>query len=95
MTAGDAPSETSPLLPKSTVAGSEPVNAPNGLLQKKSGTDGRAEEDIKSVDEEQAQRNGKDSEYKGLPEVKARIKYIMPALAIGVSEAVKIKVHRG
>ena len=84
MTADDAPSETSPLLPKLTVVSPEPANAPNGTLQSASDTDGHAEEDVKPVDEEQAHRNEDDSEYKGLPEVKARLKFIVPALAIGV-----------
>ena len=83
MTADDALSETSPLLPKLTVVSPEPAHAPNGALQNASVTDGHAEEDFKPVDEEQAHRN-EDSEYKGLPEVKARLKYIVPALAIGV-----------
>lgn len=84
MTADDAHSETAPLLPKLTVVSPEPADAPNGTLLNASGTDGHAEDDIKSVDEEQAQRNGEDSEYKGLPEVKAQLKYIVPAVAIGV-----------
>ena len=84
MTADDAPSETSPLLPKLTLISPEPADAPNGTLLNASGTDGHTEEDIKSADEEQAQRSEDVTEYKGLPEVKAQLKYIVPALAIGV-----------
>ena len=62
--------ETSPLLP------------PNGSLPNGSGIDGPANGTVKAGDEEQI----KDvvTEYQGMPDVKARLKYILPAMAIGI-----------
>jgi hypothetical protein len=69
------PRETSPLLPKpnaSTPATDEDSStAPNPLTE-----DGG--------DIERQTSNGTASKHQGLPEVRARMKYIFPAIAIGV-----------
>ncbi|KAL8792278.1 MAG: hypothetical protein Q9195_005157 [Heterodermia aff. obscurata] len=76
------PSETSPLIPKSrsTLPQPPPLNgtAPNGISGNRV--------DNKSVDEEEAysDEEGRDRQYQGLPEVKKQLKYILPAVAIGV-----------
>lgn len=86
MKANGSPSETSPLLAKPTNVVPESPDAPNGVIPSGSNTDGRGEEGVKSVDQEQAQPDGEDGEtqYQGLPEVKKQLKYIVPAVAIGV-----------
>ena len=93
MTANDGPSETSPLLPNVLP---EPADAPSGVLPNGSSINGRPEEDIKSVDEEQSQADAEDRErqYQGLPEVKKQLKYIVPAVAIGVQSDIPHKKNR-
>lgn len=86
MTDDAAPSETSPLIPQSKSTLPQPADASNGALQKGVSSNGHAQEDNKSVDEEQAHgdEEGTERQYRGLPEAKKQLKYIVPAIAIGV-----------
>ena len=74
------------MLAEPTNALPEFPDAPNGVPLGGSNTDDRAEEGGKTVDEEQSQSDGEDGEtqYQGLPEVKKQLRYIVPAVAIGV-----------
>ncbi|KAL9583725.1 MAG: hypothetical protein Q9203_004961, partial [Teloschistes exilis] len=67
----DAPSETSPLLPKRTKVIPESAQAPSRIAPDGLVTDGHPEEDTTSIDEEQGQSNGKDrnKEHQGLPQI--------------------------
>ena len=92
--AGDGPpSETSPLIPKSRSTLPQPPDAPNGTVPHEIGKNSHAQEDGKSVDEEEAHSDdeGRERQYQGLPEVKKQLKYIVPAIAIGVWLACEAK----
>ena len=85
MTGEGPPSETSPLIPKSKSTLPQSP-APNGTVSNGVSSNGPAQEDNKSVDDEQAHSDeeGRERQYQGLPEVKKQLKYILPAVAIGV-----------
>ncbi|KAL8936655.1 MAG: hypothetical protein Q9211_004078 [Gyalolechia sp. 1 TL-2023] len=76
------PTEASPLLPKPSDTLSEARDAPNGALPDVSGTDGQTNGAVKQGDDEESQDHV--TEYQGMPEVKAKLKYILPAIAIGI-----------
>ena len=85
--------ETSPLIPKSRSTLPQPPDAPNGTLPNGISSNGHAQEYNKSVDEEEAlgDEEGRERQYQGLPEVRKQLKYILPAVGIGVwpaSEAI-------
>lgn len=86
MTIENAPSENSPLLPKRTDLIPESAQAPTRIAPNEVIADGHVEEDTTSIDEEQGQSNGEDGnkEHQGLPQVKTQLRYIVPAVAIGV-----------
>jgi len=83
------PTETSPLLPKPN----KPVDAGNGIASRY--VEGYDEErDVGSSEEqgdadgghiERHASNGETTKHQGMPEVRKRMKYIFPAVAIGVS----------
>lgn len=71
--------ETSPLLRGTSKARPESDDAPPGSRPRGSGNDnGTAEVN----DEEQVKDDI--TEYQGMPDVKARLKYILPAITIGI-----------
>lgn len=78
----DEPTETSPLLRKPYGVLPEPGDAPNGSLPNGSGIDGRTKRKVKDGGDEESQ--DRVTGYQGMPEVKARLKYILPAIAIGI-----------
>lgn len=84
------PSETSPLLPKLTEY-VDPGDAPNGVLprgdESRENANGHGNGLVKPDDgEERQQDDGEEPVlYQGMPEVKKKLKYILPAIAIGVS----------
>lgn len=81
------PTETSPLLRHPSDVLQEPGDTTNPLLPGSIGDGHRVGRDAKPpIDpEQQAEEDpGRESQYQGMPEVKARMKYIMPALSIGV-----------
>ena len=90
MTADGGASETSPLLPKPTNLLPEPADAPNGALPNGTNNNDHTHDDNKSVNEEEASidQDGRERQYQGMPEVKKQLKYIVPAVAIGVWSAV-------
>ena len=69
------PRETSPLLPKPH-ASTIPTDEDNSSAPNPQTEDGG--------DMERQTSNGTASKHQGLPEVRARMKYIFPAIAIGV-----------
>lgn len=71
--------ETSPLLRSTSNPSSKRADAPNGSLPHQGGIDGHTS---KGGNDEESQDYV--TEYQGMPEVRARLKYILPAMAIGV-----------
>lgn len=76
--------EHTPLLDNATVPGSDDSSITirpgcNGDHQSRDG-------DAKSVQDEESQPTGDErvTQYEGMPEVKASLKYILPAVGIGV-----------
>jgi hypothetical protein len=84
------PRETSPLLPKSDAI-AEPVEAGNGIGPSAASAQIEAEQD--GGDIERQTSNGDSSKHQGLPEVRKRMKYIFPAIAIGVRLSSVIHVN--
>jgi hypothetical protein len=86
----DQPTETSPLLPRSDQQNTEiatpPIDASSGIAP-----EGAEVHDATSAidggDLERHASNGETSRHVGMPEVKKRMKYIFPAVAIGVRPA--------
>ena len=79
------PTETSPLLSKSANVIPEPGDAPVGALPTGNGVNGHQNGNRKpGEDEETPGEPDRNTQYEGMPEVKAKLKYIMPAIAIGV-----------
>jgi hypothetical protein len=75
------PSETSPLLPKPK--GDAPTTTPaTGVVPQDVAPPVENEQD--GGDIERQTSNGDSIKHQGLPEVKKRLKYIFPAIAIGV-----------
>ena len=72
-----SPTETSPLLkdPKKTVA----QGAPNGTTGPPAPIEGDG-----SAAERQESDVGRQKQFEGIPEVRKRMKYILPAMSIGV-----------
>ncbi|KAL8935810.1 MAG: hypothetical protein Q9216_005245 [Gyalolechia sp. 2 TL-2023] len=76
------PTEASPLLRKISPTLSEAEDVSNGALPDGSGTEGQTNGAVKQGDDEESQDVV--TEYQGMPEVKAKLKYILPAIAIGI-----------
>ena len=78
--------EESPLLgqPES------PVNAAdehrNGTITSAGDANGAQNGLVKSAEDEESQKDGREdaTQYQGMPEVKAKLAYILPAISIGV-----------
>ena len=85
------PSETSPLLPKFTEY-VDPGDAPNGVLphrtENNEHANGQGDRLVKPDDDQERQQDDDEGPepYQGMPEVKKKLKYILPAIAIGVSD---------
>ncbi|KAL8869614.1 MAG: hypothetical protein Q9174_004143 [Haloplaca sp. 1 TL-2023] len=77
------PSETSPLLPQRSEDDTRPPNATNASHRDGTVSDRAAAGHVKSSNDEERQEEVV-TEYQGMPEVKAKLKYILPAIAIGV-----------
>ncbi len=81
----DRSSETSPLLPKAIKVSPESGDAPEGVLPSTTEANDHINGSTKSQDEERQDDEGdREVQYKGMPDVRKRLKYILPALAIGV-----------
>ncbi|KAF2089167.1 MFS general substrate transporter [Saccharata proteae CBS 121410] len=94
---GRAATETSPLLPKHshrdvdddddlTHLPPQPIDPSSGLVPEGADGNGSYEAgDEDGGDVERATSNeGRSKQYKGLPDVKKRMKYILPAIAVGI-----------
>lgn len=80
------PSETSPLLPNTTDGQRGPSDAPNGSLRSGTTFNGHANGPGKHIDGDRPQESqDREAQYEGMPDVKERLKYIVPAVSIGVS----------
>ncbi len=75
--------ETTPLLTKPTVALPDPGSTP---LPSEIGAIRHQNTDVKPVEDEESQSNGKDRghQYEGMPDMQAKLSYIVPAVGIGV-----------
>ena len=84
--------ETSPLLPKNAA---NPADAPNESPPTAEMANGDTTSHVKSADGGESQASGKDraAQYEGMPEVKAKLKYILPAIGIGVGNS-PWRMHR-
>ncbi|KAL9602439.1 MAG: hypothetical protein Q9219_001863 [cf. Caloplaca sp. 3 TL-2023] len=77
------PTETSPLLRDNTDILPKAKDTPNGSLPNGPVIDGQTDDVVnKNVTDEEDQKDV--AEYQGMPEVKAKLNYILPALAIGI-----------
>jgi hypothetical protein len=76
------PSETSPLLPKADDH-AHSSDAANGIASASAHAVNESAQD--GGDIERQTSNGDTSKHQGLPEVRKRLKYIFPAITIGVS----------
>ena len=86
------PTETSPLLPKPDHLSEippYPVDLSAGLVPKGAGPYENEQHNDEAEDggvvERQVSNSGRLKQYEGLPEVRKNMKYIIPAVAIGVS----------
>ena len=81
-------SETSPLLTKATNGDPERNDTSNGSVPAPVEANGSTKP---TEDEEQHDAEDREGQYEGMPEVKQQLKYIVPAIAIGVSDSVRIR----
>ncbi|KAL8687885.1 MAG: hypothetical protein Q9218_006065, partial [Villophora microphyllina] len=79
----EEPTEVSPLLRKASNIAPEPIDATTGALPNTSGISGQPHGNIKDGQDEERQEE-EVTEYQGMPEVKEKLKYIVPAIAIGI-----------
>ncbi len=82
----DNATETSPLLAKPIITLLESGDAPNGVLPNGGSSNGTLDDPPKPGEDEERQANDgeRSPQYEGMPEVKKKLKYIVPAVAIGV-----------
>ena len=78
--------ENSPLLAKPTATLPDPGLTPNTVLSSEVGAYGHQNSDSKSIQDEESQSNGEDRghQFEGMPDVKAKLWSIVPAVGIGV-----------
>ena len=78
--------ETSPLLAKSTTALPDPGITPNSIPPSEIGDTGSQNGGTKPAEDEESQstRVDRGPQYEGMPDVKAKLWYIVPAVGIGV-----------
>ena len=78
--------ETSPLLAQSTVASPDSALTPNGVPPSQAGFTVPQNEHSKPLEDEERRSNGDDrgQQFEGMPDVKEKLWYIVPAVGIGV-----------
>ena len=78
--------ETSPLLAKPTTTLSDLSITSNTIPPSNIEATAHQDADSKSVEDEESRSNSKDRlhQYQGMPDVKAKLRYIVPAVGIGV-----------
>lgn len=85
-------SETSPLLPKTAVPAS--ADSINEIQSSTVVSNGQAKNDGKLTDDGESQKSGgQAAQHEGMPEIKAKLKYILPAIGIGVCRYLKASQH--
>ena len=85
-------SETSPLLTNANNGLPEPNDAFNGGLPPRVEASRHANGSNKPTEDAQEQdAEDREGQYEGMPEVKKQFKYIVPAIAIGVSDSVRMR----
>ena len=78
--------ETSPLLAQSTTTLPDPGLTPNSVPPSEIEATAHQDGESKPAEDEESHGISKDrvQQYQGLPEVKAKLRYIVPAIGIGV-----------
>ena len=78
--------ETSPLLAQSTTTLPDPGLTPNSVPPSEIEATAHRDGESKPAEDEESHGISKDrvQQYQGLPEVKAKLRYIVPAIGIGV-----------
>ena len=78
--------EDSPLLGQPESAPNAASEGPNGTVANDRGVNGVQNGFGKPAEDEESQRDGGEeaTQYQGMPEVKAKLAYILPAISIGV-----------
>ena len=86
--------ETSPLLVKPTTALPDPGLTPNSVPPSEIGSTGHLAGDTKPAEDEERQSNGEDRgpQYEGMPDMKAKLGYIVPAVGIGVRSPLTLHI---
>ena len=81
-----AASETAPLLVKPTTALPDPSLSPNSVPPCEVRATAHRNEDAKTAGDEERQDNDENRghQYEGMPDMKAKLGYIVPAVGIGV-----------
>ena len=79
--------ETSPLLRNHSTGLLDGGSPHNGVVVDNLSVNSHQNGDPKPTEDEESQANGEERapQYEGIPEVKAKLAYIVPALSIGVS----------
>ena len=93
--AENEPSETTPLL-KGTLGSLEPGDAPNGALPSENRVaNGHSHATGKNIDNVERQEDAVEDavQHQGMPEVRKQLKYILPAIAVGVSLNQYIEIY--
>ena len=82
------PSETSPLLAKPVSVLPDPGDAPAGILPNGVDINAEANGSSKPGNDQESQsqddQGDRKGQYQGMPEIKKKLKYILPAMSIGV-----------
>ena len=78
--------EDSPLLGQRESTPNAPGEACNGTITSVGDANGAQNGLVKPAEDEESQRDGGEdaTQYQGMPEVKAKLAYILPAISIGV-----------
>lgn len=78
--------EDSPLLGQNASAPNAAVEACNGPVVNAGDVNDARNGLVKPAEDEESQRDGGEgaTQYRGMPEVKAKLAYILPAISIGV-----------
>ena len=87
--------ETSPLLKKHSTGSLDDGRSHNSVVVDNVSVNGHQNGDPKPAEDEESQANGEERapQYEGIPEVKAKLAYILPALSIGVSLFFNVIIH--
>lgn len=78
--------EDSPLLGQPEFAANPAGENGNGTITSAGDSNGIQNGSVKPAEDEESQRDGREdaTQYQGMPDVKAKLAYILPAISIGV-----------